>query len=155
MISIDERDYREALVGIGIDCRNEGTEASEDLLLLGTCGGELLIMSSTKISRVFHVLCCFVRWVGAELNPRNLVLGAGGPPEGAAGAALVGAGAAAGAGAGAAPPRPLVKATCGSVFVCVLQCGCLCDHSTLVCAGSWNEHADDTNGCSSHRDVSY
>jgi len=55
--------------------------------------------------------------VGAELNPRNLVLGAGGPPppRGAlgAGATLVGTGAAAGAGAGEAPPRPLVKATCG------------------------------------------
>jgi len=71
---------------------------------------------------MFCVLLCFIRWVGAWLKPRNLVLGAGGAPEGAAaggaGAALVGAGAAAGAGAGAAgagaaPPRPLVKATCG------------------------------------------
>ena len=67
--------------------------------------------------------------MGAELNPRNLVLGAGGPPppRGAlgAGATLVGTGAAAGAGAGEAPPRPLVKATCGSVFGCVVKCGCL------------------------------
>merc|ERR550517_541289 len=70
---------------------------------------------------MFCVLLCFIRWVGAWLKPRNLVLGAGGAPEeaaGGAGAALVGAGAAAGAGAGAAgvgaaPPRPLVKATCG------------------------------------------
>jgi len=30
---------REALVGIGIDCRNEGAEAAKDLLLLGTLGG--------------------------------------------------------------------------------------------------------------------
>jgi len=30
---------REPLVGIGIDCGNEGTEASKDLLLLGTLGG--------------------------------------------------------------------------------------------------------------------
>jgi len=61
--------------------------------------------------------CCWGRWVGAEFpNPRNLVLGAGGAPPEGAGAALVGAGEAAGAGAagaGAAPPRPLVKATCG------------------------------------------
>ena len=72
------------------------------------------------------------------------MLGAGGPPppRGAlgAGATLVGTGAAAGAGAGEAPPRPLVKATCGSVFGCVVKCGCLCDHvymytCILVCAG--------------------
>ena len=59
--------------------------------------------------------------MGAELKPRNLVLaGAAGAPEGAAGA---GAGA---AGAGADPPRPLVNATCGSVYVCMCGCFCLC-----------------------------
>jgi len=30
---------REALVGVGIHCRNEGSEAAKDLLLLGTLGG--------------------------------------------------------------------------------------------------------------------
>ena len=51
---------------------------------------------------------------GAELKPRNLVL---------AGAGAAGAGA---AGAGADPPRPLVNATCGSVYVCMCGCFCLC-----------------------------
>ena len=64
--------------------------------------------------------------MGAELKPRNLVLaGAAGAPEGAAGA---GAGA---AGAGADPPRPLVNATCGSVYVCMCGCFCLCVYKCI------------------------
>ena len=79
---------------------------------------------------VFHVLCfvlfCFIRWVGAWLKPRNLVLGADGAAgAGGAGTALVGAGAGA-AGAGAAPPSPLVKATCGSVYVCLCRYVIVC-----------------------------
>ena len=90
-------------------------------------------MLNKKSPVCFCVLCfvfcvCFIRWVGAELKPRNLVLGAGGAPDGAAGgagAALVGAagaaaGAGAGAGAGEEPPMPPVKATWGSV--CVFVC---------------------------------
>ena len=93
--------------------------------------------------------------MGAELKPRNLVFaGAAGAPEGArgagAGAAGAGAGAAgaelkprnlvlagaAGAGAGAAgagadPPRPLVNATCGSVYVCTCGCFCLCVYKCI------------------------
>ena len=55
------------------------------------------------------------------MKPRNLVLaGAAGAPEGARGAGAGAAGAGAGAaGAGADPPRPLVNATCGSVYVCM------------------------------------
>ena len=84
------------------------------------------------------------------------MLGAGGPPppRGAlgAGATLVGTGAAAGAGAGEAPPRPLVKATCGSVFGCVVKCGCLCDHVCIMYIGLCRLKLGllDTNGGSSH-----
>ena len=135
MIIIDERDYREALVGIGIDCRNEGAEATKDLLLLGTCDRKIthVLNNESPVCFMFCVLFCFIRWVGAELKPRNLVLGAGGAPDGAAGAG--GAGAAlvgAEAGAGADPPTPPVKATCGSVCVCVCENVVVCVNTCMI-----------------------
>lgn len=96
---------------------------------MGTCQGLL------ESCFVFVSLCscvCIIRWVGAVLKPRNLVLagegdGGGAPADGAAAAGDGSRGAGAGAGAGAAgvgaePPTPPVNATCGSVcvFVCEL-----------------------------------
>ena len=71
------------------------------------------------------------------MKPRNLVLGADGAAgAGGAGAALVGAGAgAAGAGAGAAPPKPLVKATCGSVYVCLCRYVIVCVYMRIAYVG--------------------
>ena len=60
--------YREPLVGIGIDCGNEGTEASKDLLLLGTCGRAITQHVSNKNLLVCFMFCvlCFVSYAGWE-----------------------------------------------------------------------------------------
>ena len=53
-----KQDYRKALVGVGIDCGNEWTEASKDLLLLRTwVQGENDSGVEQWIAVVFHVLC--------------------------------------------------------------------------------------------------
>jgi len=53
---------REALVGIGIDCRNEGTEASEDLLLLGTLGGSRVESKESGVGGWWSTRGCSSGW---------------------------------------------------------------------------------------------
>ena len=59
--------YRKALVGIGIDCRNEGAEASKDLLLLGTCRrGMSHVLNYRSLSCVSCFVFCCVSYAGWE-----------------------------------------------------------------------------------------